>query len=110
MRHEVERKVEMIKIGERVGALLRATKDEVEVLGYGVYEGDDVPDDAAGGMASLVRAAGIKNPKIRLDSGKVVWGCECWWGSEEETKKRVAQYPSVVEVDIDEVRAKAREE
>lgn len=20
-----------------------------------------------------------KNPKITLDDGKVIWGCECWW-------------------------------
>lgn len=22
------------------------------------------------------------NPKIILDDGEVVWGCECWWGPE----------------------------
>ena len=47
------------------------------------------------------------NPKIRLDSGKVVWGCECWWGPEEVVKKTLEGY-IVVEVDVDEVRAEFR--
>lgn len=25
------------------------------------------------------------NPKIVLDGGGVVWGCECWWGEAAET-------------------------
>ena len=24
----------------------------------------------------------IEDPKIILDDGEVVWGCECWWGPE----------------------------
>lgn len=22
---------------------------------------------------------GRKNPKITLDDGSIIWGCECWW-------------------------------
>ncbi len=29
----------------------------------------------------------IKNPCIKLDSGKYVWGFKCWWGNEEKMRK-----------------------
>jgi hypothetical protein len=44
------------------------------------------------------------NPRIRLDNGKVVYGCECWWGNEEKVKKMLEQYSEIKIVDIDEVR------
>jgi len=28
---------------------------------------------------------GIKNPCIKLDNGKHVWGFQCWWGESEKT-------------------------
>jgi len=28
----------------------------------------------------------LLNPKIVLDSGKVVWGCQCWWTDESKTE------------------------
>ena len=30
-----------------------------------------------------------KNPRITLDDGRVVWGCQCWWGPEEAIRKRI---------------------
>lgn len=92
------------KIGDRIGALLSATKDEVKLLGYGVYVGDEVPVTAMGMLAEMCREVNHANPKLVLDSGKVVWGCECWWGDEAEVRAKVALYPRCVEVDIDEVR------
>jgi hypothetical protein len=94
----------MTKIGERVGALMSAKGNTVKLFGFGVYVGDEVPDAHAKGLGSLVREAGVKNPKILLDSGKVVWGCECWWGPEVTVKKKLAGYQFVVEVDVDEAR------
>jgi len=29
------------------------------------------------------------SPKIRLDNGSVVWGCECWWGPETPVRHRL---------------------
>lgn len=26
----------------------------------------------------------MKNPRIRLDDGSIIWGCECWWGKADE--------------------------
>lgn len=95
-------------IGSRVGAILGADEDVVKFLGYGVYEGDEVPDENAQGFGPILREMKRPNPKIRLDSGKVVWGCECWWGPEEATKKKLTRYANVVETDIDEVRRQER--
>lgn len=30
-----------------------------------------------------------KNPKILLDSGDVVWGMQCWWGPEDQIKRKL---------------------
>jgi hypothetical protein len=86
-----------------------SAKDGVAYLfGYGVYVGDEVPGEEAGGFGEMVRAAGAKNPKILLDNGKVVWGCECWWGPEEVVRKKLQQYDRIVEVDIDQERAQEK--
>lgn len=90
--------------GLRVGAILKATEGTVEFLGYGTYEGDFVPGEAVGMFADAMRENKMTNPKINLDSGKVVYGCECWWGSAEEVDKQLKLYKEVVNVDIDEVR------
>jgi len=63
-------------IGDRVGAVQSADEKEVRLFGYGIYEGD---------MPHPVMK--MSNPKIRLDDGRVVWGCECWWGPEKQIKE-----------------------
>lgn len=78
--------------GARVGAFLGAGDGVVLFLGYGVYEGDEVPFAAAGVMADVLRERALTNPKIRLDNGDVVWGCECWWGPEATIQSRMAEY------------------
>lgn len=96
-----------MEIGARVGAILGTDEDVVQFLGYGVYEGDEVPDENAVGMGPIVRQLQRPNPKIRLDSGKVVWGCECWWYPEEIVRKKLERYAKVIETDIDEARRQA---
>ena len=94
--------------GTRVGALWAANKQLVQLLGYGVYEGDFVPESAAGDIAEVAREIGDPNPRIRLDNNQVVWGCECWWGPEEEIKQQIKQLESagakVLMIDIEEER------
>jgi hypothetical protein len=82
-------------IGERVGAMQRADPSTVYLFGYGVYDGDHQPPDEFG--------VPFPNPRITLDNGKVVWGCECWWGSEERIKQEIGAR-TVVEVDPEEHR------
>ena len=78
------------KIGERVGAILRADSHSVKFLGYGVYEGNHTPAKGPFGMtqAEFKKTVGhpYTNPRIRLDNGKRVWGFQCHWGPEREIK------------------------
>lgn len=91
--------------GSRVGAILTTEGTrKVHFLGYGTYVGDEVPKEAVGMLAEMARSFKRTNPKIALDSGKVVYGCECWWGPEDEVRQRLETFDEVVEVDIDEVR------
>jgi len=95
------------EIGMRVGAVSHSEGETIYIFGYGIYEGDTVPAATVGGfMGKMLHEAGVTNPTIKLDSGKIVYGCECWWGDEAEVRARVAKFASVVEVDIDESRAK----
>ncbi len=101
------------KVGERVIAIRNADhgKRIVYVYGYGVYEGDFPFDaEAAGNTVDVARAAGrISNPRIRLDSGAVVWGAECWWGPEAGALDKFRGY-AVESVDIVKDRAEWKAE
>lgn len=88
----------MTEVGSRVGAVMSADAKEVKFFGYGVYVGDEVPGEEVGGFN-----LGFPNPKIELDSGKVVFGCECWWGSEEEVVKMIGERV-ILDINIDEER------
>jgi hypothetical protein len=90
--------------GTRVGAILSFAKDEVEFLGYGEYVGDRVPDEAVGPVAEALREYQQRNPCIKLDNGEFVFGCECWWGTEEEIKTQLKKAKNVRDVDISTVR------
>ena len=91
------------KIGSRVIALLGVEKGVVLSFGKGVYAGDFPLPPEAGGFN-----LGQINPRIDLDGGKVVWGCECWWGPEDKVREK---YPASLwrweAVDIDDCRAMA---
>ena len=108
----------MTKIGDRVGAVLGATKETCKFLGYGIYEGDFFPEEAIGFMADIRRKAVAEgrmakdvatNPRLKLDNGEFVYGCECWWGSEEQVKKQIEAGKKagqeIVEVKMSDVRA-----
>ena len=83
----------MTEIGTRVGAIQRADEETVHLYGYGTYEGIAKPPKER-------RFFGIeKSPKIKLDNGQVLYGIECWWGTEEEIKAIIGGR-KVVEVDI----------
>lgn len=95
-----------LKAGDRVGAILSQNAKECEFLGYGVYEGDH-PVEIIPGFSS-------DNPRIKLDSGEIVWGCECWWGSEENFKQQLERFTAaggkVKNVSIETMRREARGE
>ena len=107
-----------VQKGDRVGAILAAdpSKNTVQFLGFGDYEGETLPSEEATGMfAQLCREAKRPNPTILLDADeeglrKRVYGCECWWGAAELIQKQLDKYDIVEHVDIDAVRALEREE
>jgi len=69
-------------VGERVGVILGTQGKVVEIFGYGVYDGD-LPGGPLGSLP---------NPRITLDDGEVVWGCEVWWGTEQKIKNHLSAY------------------
>src|SRR5690554_833746 len=76
------------EVGARVGAVQSADEVVVRVLGYGTMVEDYVPDKSVlGAAAEECRRHDLSIPTIRLDSGHLVWGCECHWASEESIKK-----------------------
>lgn len=93
----------MARPGERVGALLDEADGVVRLFGFGVYVGDEVPHEKVAGHGPWLREADAPNPKILLDDGKDVFGCECWWGSEAKLRTLIAG-KKVVQVDIDQIR------
>jgi len=86
-------------IGSRVLAILDAKDGVVHSFGEGVYVGDFILPEEAGGMNF-----GQSNPRIDLDNGKTVWGCECWWGLPEQVRKYIPADWKWEIVDVDECR------
>jgi hypothetical protein len=99
------------EVGERVGAIASIDKDKDKTIcrffGYGKYAGEEVPFEAGGWMAQNLVERNVKNPKIKLDSGEFIYGCECWWGSEETIKKKVEGCDEVEMIDPNTYRAEA---
>lgn len=87
--------------GTRVGVVFD-TDDHgnVAFLGYGIYEGEEMPP------AEFKQD--IPTPKIKLDSGEILWGHEAaWYGVEDEVKKFL-EGRNMIPVNVEAAR-KARE-
>ncbi len=67
--------------GMRVGAIAGTNlkPDTMSWFGLGTFLGDE-PCEMLGGM---------KNPKIQLDTGEIVWGIQCWWGPEAQILEQI---------------------
>lgn len=91
----------MVKAGDRVGAVYSLKKNLIEFIGFGVYVGKEVPsEEASGVLAECLRDANIKSHKILLDSGSVIFGCECWWGPEKVIKRKMDKCKKVKKVEL----------
>ena len=90
--------------GDRVGAIISREGGTVNLLGYGEYKGEEIPSEEAGGMGPIARKLEMENPKIELDNGDVVWGCECWWGDESEVQAMVEDADEVNDISVQEFR------
>ena len=92
------------EIGNRVGAIFSAHGDTIEIFGFGLFKGDTVPPKVSLGFGPMLHTSNIDNPQILLDSGETVWGCECWWGSEDKIKQKIANYKNVITITVQEAR------
>lgn len=62
-------------VGTRVGAFRSKNPHKIELFGYGIYAGKvDHP------------TLRVRTPLIKLDDGRDVYGCECWWDTEDAIK------------------------
>jgi hypothetical protein len=74
------------KAGMRVLAVCKLDRDtkQVVIFGRGVMTGAEVPTGAVGQIAERLISETSLNPRILLDTGEVIWGCECWWLPEQK--------------------------
>ena len=72
-----------VKKNDRIIALLEVSGNIVSCLGEGIYAGRFPLPSYAGGFNF-----GQENPKLILDNGQIVWGCECWWGLKDLVIKK----------------------
>lgn len=79
----------MRKIGDRIFALSHTDETKAYVFGEGTYAGEAVPLEAIGVFANAMKDMGIKSPKIELNNGEVVYGCECWFGDVKLMLKKI---------------------
>lgn len=82
------------KIGDKVFAILGMSPGSsiVKILGPGTYQGEEVPPKDRPGWAGAMAEMDLPNHKILLDTGEIVFGCECWWGTESSMRKRLGEY------------------
>ena len=93
---------------QRVLCVSHTAAGKVFIFGEGNYVGDTIPSEEAQGMGPMMRERKALNPTIELDSGEVIYGCECWWGPLDAANKKYAELERVP-TSITEARAKARE-
>ena len=74
-----------MNIGDRVGAILKADLETVYLLGYGVFDGDQVLPER------LALFPGHLNPRLTLDNGRQVFQVQCYWGTEDEIKNAIGK-------------------
>ena len=86
-----------MEIGARVGAVQSADNTTVKLYGYGVYEGEEIPPKEVNEFYAEV---GITNPKMTMDNGNVIWGCQCWWGPEKRIKEMIGDRKVEIVVNI----------
>lgn len=97
-----------VNIGDRVLAISHQDENGVHVFGEGKFLGAIVPREDAVGMARVIREQGRTNPAIELDSGAVVYGCECWWSPVDVANAKIGNTKRIP-ADIEERRKEARE-
>ena len=78
------------KVGERVYAIRNSDEETIYAYGPGVYAGLQKPPVGTRTCFGVIDEDWPEtyvNPRIDLDNGGVVWGCQCWWGPEDEVSR-----------------------
>ena len=75
----------------RVIAIESMTDGVMRLYGEGELIKDKVPN------VSPFNENNIRNPCILLDSGKYVWGFQCWWGDVTKVREK---YKDVIKEEI----------
>lgn len=96
------------KIGMRVGVFHSLTDKTLALLGYGVYEGNEIPPEDILAPEGPLALLGLPIPKLRLDDGTVVWGCEIWWNTEASVKA-FEEGRQIVKPKLESIRKHARD-
>lgn len=91
-------------IGSRVGALCSINGGVARYFGEGVYLGEEVPSKTEFPHLAMFSDNMVSNPKILLDTGGVVWGCECWWSPVESMKRRLSSCTTIHMITPEEAR------
>lgn len=96
-------------IGMRVGVFHSMNEKTIALLGYGVYEGDEIPpEDILAPEIGPPALLALAMPKLRLDDGTVVWGCEAWWHAEDAVKVLAMPPRQIVKPKLESIRAHAQ--
>lgn len=93
-------RIEPSKVGCKVGAIVFATEDTIYVFGHGIYLGPQ----------PCPYLDGMPNPAIKLTTGEVVYGCECYWLNYEEYTRAISKYPKLEKISVAEYRKQYEQE
>ncbi len=97
-------------VRRKIGAIYKVddVKQEVHFLGYGRLTEREVPMDACGLKAEILKFHGIKDPTFNMDKCGKLYHCECSWDHITDVKKFLDKCKhlkyNVVEVDIRDIR------
>lgn len=93
-------RIEPTKVGPRVGAIAFTAEDTIYVFGHGIYLGTQ----------PCPYLDGMPNPAIRLTTGEIVYGCECYWLEHEKYTHLISKYPKLEKISVAEYRKQYEQE
>jgi hypothetical protein len=77
-----------VAIGTRVRVMDTNRRD----LGLGTYQGEVAFDDDDNEVSVAPNADDLcRNPKILLDTGKIIYGFECWWSETDNEMEKLVE-------------------
>ena len=80
-----------------IGTRVRVLDVDQTNLGLGTYQGEVAFDDDDNEISVTPDMDELsKNPKILLDTGRIIYGFECWWSeTDDEMEKSLAELEEI---------------